>query len=239
MRQSTGSLPLRCLCSQSSPTAPWSSWPWSSMRSSRTSARLSLPHFTRRRCPRSSSGTRSILVPTRMWDPCLLLSTLCSSSLVPPLSSRTWLVLRCLVTRFPCCLRLRLRFCHLVRFSAFSKHTVSAGMYFDDPESVPADKLRAHVGFITFDELTQDQEAVLAKLELKTRAFPLTMFTVSDFPIRSKLFSILVGVLKVYPAAKQRIARVASSPTTAMELYEGDNMKFMFPHSADGTFAHQ
>ena len=52
--------------------------------------------------------------------------------------------------------------------------------------------------------MDKDLRDKVASLGLKSREIPQSKFVLTSFPMRSKLYSIIVAVMKVYPEAKRQ-----------------------------------
>lgn len=98
--------------------------------------------------------------------------------------------------------------------------SLGIGVYFDDPKSVAADKLRSHCGSI----IETKDYAKLAKLKgkVKTGVFKETNCIVAEFPIKNPL-SFMVGPMKVYPAMSKYMLEKGYKGAAGYELYDMPN----------------
>ncbi|MGJ4746203.1 GyrI-like domain-containing protein [Leptospira sp. SA-E8] len=105
------------------------------------------------------------------------------------------------------------------------------GIYKDNPNTVPEEKLRCEVGAL-FSEPIADIPTGLS-LPLKYRTIEKKKYLTVDFPLKS-FISIFLGIFKVYPvlfeACKQRGCDLEHKPS--MEIYEPiveKNTKYLLP----------
>ena len=70
------------------------------------------------------------------------------------------------------------------------------GIYYDNPKELPTDQLRAEAGCI-IDEA--DAKALMNHNKLKIKQLETSPCLITNFPYKGKM-SVIVGVLKVYPA---------------------------------------
>ncbi|PJZ51756.1 GyrI-like domain-containing protein [Leptospira adleri] len=93
------------------------------------------------------------------------------------------------------------------------------GIYLDNPNEVPKDKLRSEVGAILSEPLSKVPEGL--SLDLKLRTIPKKRYVLSEFPFRNFL-SIFLGIYKVYPkvfqACEERGCNLKGK--YSMEIYE-------------------
>jgi len=108
------------------------------------------------------------------------------------------------------------------------------GLYYDDPESVPAPELRCAVGPILSngEELPNREEMELMRSHgFKIFHVPKANFVVSAvFPFRTS-FSILIAISRVYPKLRQYIAQRNLCAYPAIEIYTDREIWFIMPLS--------
>lgn len=105
---------------------------------------------------------------------------------------------------------------------------IGLGIYYDNPEEVAADSLRALVGQV----LAESDIEKLDTLRNKYRLVSIPEFEakVVHFPYKGQL-SILFAILKVYPALKKELGDDISTAT--MEMYDlpGKELRFIVPQT--------
>lgn len=95
--------------------------------------------------------------------------------------------------------------------------TLGFGIYYDNPQETPADKLRSDVGCVLPEEASFKIDQVANKFKVKRQ--PVVKSIITEFPYRDHN-SFLFGVLKVYPrlAAYQKDNGYGQAPV--MEIYD-------------------
>lgn len=113
------------------------------------------------------------------------------------------------------------------------------GIYYDDPEGVSPDQLRAAVGPIL---ALGDEKADPAEMEkvikegFKIVHLPKPSFVVTaSFPFRSTL-SIFIAIYKVYPKLRDYISERNLCAYPAMEVYTDSDIVFLMPLSRQEEF---
>ncbi|MBM9579316.1 GyrI-like domain-containing protein [Leptospira sp. 201903070] len=93
------------------------------------------------------------------------------------------------------------------------------GIYFDNPNVVPKEKLRSEVGVILAEPLSKVPEGL--SIDLKLRTIPEKKYVFAEFPLKNFL-SIFLGIYKVYPIVFQACeARGCNlKEKSSMEIYE-------------------
>ena len=91
------------------------------------------------------------------------------------------------------------------------------GLYYDNPQKVEEDKLRSIVGCI----LERDYHDRIENLQKNYRIeeFPRSLCLTTTFPYRG-MPSIIMGVLKVYPALSKELEKRNTDPVPVMEMYD-------------------
>ncbi len=103
--------------------------------------------------------------------------------------------------------------------------TKGFGIYYDDPKKVEKAKLRSEVGCIV-EGLDSTAVATLsAKYKVKT--LPVTNCLVTEFPFKGKM-SVLIGLLKVYPALEKYGKEHPMGDAPMMEIYDIPNKKITY-----------
>ncbi|RHX88231.1 GyrI-like domain-containing protein [Leptospira stimsonii] len=93
------------------------------------------------------------------------------------------------------------------------------GIYLDNPNEVPKEKLRCEVGAILTEPLSKVPEGL--SLDLKLRTIPERKYVLAEFPLKNFL-SIFLGIYKVYPkvfqACEEKGCKLKGK--YSMEIYE-------------------
>ena len=97
------------------------------------------------------------------------------------------------------------------------KTTVGVGIYYDDPRITPKDKLRANLCWL----LEAGNQARIVEVSARYNVLQLgrQKYAAADFPYRTRL-SIIIGVLKVYPALSRHVLKHGIRPTEIIEIYD-------------------
>ncbi|MBU1370533.1 MAG: GyrI-like domain-containing protein [Bacteroidetes bacterium] len=99
------------------------------------------------------------------------------------------------------------------------------GIYYDNPEKVAADQLRADAGCVISAE---DAKQLSQHKNLKIKQLPEGDYLVAEFPYKGKL-SVLLGLFKVYPGMKNFVKMRGLNPETpVIELYDIPNKKIVY-----------
>ena len=113
------------------------------------------------------------------------------------------------------------------------------GIYYDDPQGVSPDLLRAAVGPILAKGKEKPDPAEMEKMTkegFKIAHLPKPSFVVtSTFPFRTTL-SIFLAIYKVYPKLRDYIAERNLCAYPAMEIYTDNAIVFMMPLSRQDDF---
>ena len=113
------------------------------------------------------------------------------------------------------------------------------GIYYDDPEGVSPDQLRAAVGpILAFGGEKADPAEMekCVKEGFKITHLPKPSFVVTArFPFRTTL-SIFIGIYKVYPKLRDYISQRNLCAYPAMEIYTDSEIIFMMPLSRQDEF---
>jgi hypothetical protein len=113
------------------------------------------------------------------------------------------------------------------------------GIYYDDPEGVPANELRCAVGPV----LARGEEQALPEEMEKMREngfkivhLPKSSYVVTaTFPFTTT-FSIYIAIYRVYPRLRDYIAERRLCAYPALELYTDSNIVFSMPLSRQDEF---
>lgn len=99
------------------------------------------------------------------------------------------------------------------------------GLYYDNPQETPKEKLRSLVGCI----LDAKDEGKIKSLQAKynVKLFPASKSVVASFPLRGHP-SIFVGIFKVYPKMFGYLKDHNYTPAPMMELYDMPNKKIHY-----------
>jgi len=101
------------------------------------------------------------------------------------------------------------------------KSTKGFGIYYDDPKKVEKNKLKSEVGCIV--EGIDSLKMADLKKKYKIKTCPTTNYLTTEFPHKS-VMSIMVGIMKVYPAMSKYIEQNGlSEKGPVMEIYDTPN----------------
>ncbi|MFH1369091.1 MAG: GyrI-like domain-containing protein [Elusimicrobiota bacterium] len=100
------------------------------------------------------------------------------------------------------------------------------GIYFDNPQTVPQDKLRYIAGCIVDDKTKLKG----LKTDFIIKNFKATKSVIAVFPFKNTM-SIIAGVMKVYPAITKYAAGKKLPPNAVMEIYDtpGKTITYVMP----------
>lgn len=103
---------------------------------------------------------------------------------------------------------------------------VSFGIYYDDPKKVAKEQLRAVCGVI----IDEAQAKALEGSGIELLSFPKMQSYKAGFVYKSGL-SIMLAIIKVYPAFKKFAKRLGVEPRMTLEIYDFPNkqIEFYFP----------
>lgn len=99
------------------------------------------------------------------------------------------------------------------------------GCFYDDPQKVARDQLRSEAGCI-LEPHDYDKISSLKK-RYRIRSLPRTKYVTTEIPFKGKL-SILVGLLKVYPALEKYVAKHSLRNGPVIEIYDIPNKRLMY-----------
>ncbi len=113
-----------------------------------------------------------------------------------------------------------------------------AGIYYDDPSTVPEEKLRSYAGFITTNE---NAKLVVEKFpEFKIISIPKQLFLSSEFPNRN-YFSMILAIIKTYPKFSEYVEvnkipidtymEIDFESKFSLEVYHKDRVEFLLTFS--------
>jgi DNA gyrase inhibitor GyrI len=99
------------------------------------------------------------------------------------------------------------------------------GIFYDNPATVEKEKLRSEVGCIVenVDSLT------LAMLSEKflVKTIPVKEYIVTEFPMKG-VASIMIGIMRVYPALHQYGEKHGYCPSAIIEIYDNEAKETTF-----------
>jgi DNA gyrase inhibitor GyrI len=103
------------------------------------------------------------------------------------------------------------------------------GIYYDNPQSVDKDKLRSEIGCI----VENADSATIAALSEKypVKIIPRTNYIVTEFPLKGNA-SIMVGIVRVYPALNKYCAEHGFLDSPIVEIYDIPNKKIIYRKEA-------
>ena len=113
-----------------------------------------------------------------------------------------------------------------------------AGIYYDDPEKIPQTRLRSRVAVLLSETDSAQAKELSQKTELRFGVIPRQKFVTTQFPLRNDL-SILLGILKVYPALKEYMKshnwpeytykEIDYENSFIMEIYRKGQIEYILP----------
>ena len=104
------------------------------------------------------------------------------------------------------------------------------GIYYDNPRFVKKDSLRSEVGCIL--ETADTSKIFWLKGKFNIKACPVKKYITAEFPFKGKP-SIMVGVLKVYPALMKFVKDNSyDEKGPIMEIYDMPNHKILYRKEA-------
>jgi hypothetical protein len=99
------------------------------------------------------------------------------------------------------------------------------GLYYDDPKTVETSKLRSDIGCIIEDADSTKIELISQHLKVKT--CPEGKYVITEFPNRG-FISIIIGIIKVYPAFNDYVIANGYKDSPIMEIYDTPNKKIIY-----------
>jgi preprotein translocase subunit SecF len=103
--------------------------------------------------------------------------------------------------------------------------TKGIGIYYDDPKKVAKEKLRSEHGCIIENVDSTTLARLAEKYQVKT--LPQSEFVVTEFPFKGKL-SVLLGLMKVYPALEKYYKEHGYIESPVTEIYDVPNKKIIY-----------
>jgi len=117
-----------------------------------------------------------------------------------------------------------------VYYALLNNHKIETqkgfGIYYDNPKEVPGDKLRSEIGCILEEKDLARVEELKTK-QFKIKEFPNTNAIVIEFPFNNQ-FSILAGIMKVYPKLEAYRKEHNYNPREVMEIYDVPSKKILY-----------
>jgi hypothetical protein len=99
------------------------------------------------------------------------------------------------------------------------------GIYYDDPQSVPANQLRSECGSIIEDKNLAALEKVKANYKIKTVAKSACL--VVEFPART-MMAYMIGPMKAYPVLTAAAKAKSLRPSLMYEIYDMPGKKIFY-----------
>ena len=100
------------------------------------------------------------------------------------------------------------------------------GIYYDNPQKVEKEKLRAEVGNILENPTPEILAQLTSKYNIKT--LEKQQFLITEFPYKNQM-SIIIGIMKVYPALNQYIRENnLNEEGFVMEIYDVPGKKIIY-----------
>ncbi len=100
------------------------------------------------------------------------------------------------------------------------------GIYYDDPKKVAKEDLRSIAGCI-LEEKDYDKIEKLKEDGLKIKEIPKQNSIVAEFPFKNQ-FSIIAGVIRVYPELSKYITENNLVNNEMMEIYDTPTQKIIY-----------
>ncbi len=100
------------------------------------------------------------------------------------------------------------------------------GIYYDDPETIPAEKCRSFVGSI-LEEKDFDKIPELISSGLKVDTITKSNVVYTEFPLINNM-SFMMGAMKSYPIISKYMNEKGYKATQSMELYDVPNKKITY-----------
>jgi hypothetical protein len=100
------------------------------------------------------------------------------------------------------------------------------GIYYDDPKTVPTEKLRSIAGCI-LEKSDYEKIETLKEKGFKIKKIPKQNSVVVEFPFRNT-FSIIAGIMKVYPKIEKYIEENNLTKNEMMEIYDNPSKKIIY-----------
>jgi len=119
-------------------------------------------------------------------------------------------------------------------------HREQLGIYYDDPEAVPASELRCAVGPVLAkgdeEEPVPEEMEKMRENGFKIVHLPKPSYVVTaSFPFTTTI-SIYLGIYRVYPRLRDYISERKLCAYPALEMYNDANIMFMMPLSRQDEF---
>ncbi len=99
------------------------------------------------------------------------------------------------------------------------------GIYYDDPKNTPTDQLRSKIGCILEEKDFPKIEDLKKKYNIMT--FEEKNSLTTEFPFKNQ-FSIILGIIKVYPAITEYTQKKGYQSGPIMEIYDMPNNKIIY-----------
>jgi hypothetical protein len=106
-----------------------------------------------------------------------------------------------------------------------SATTKGFGIYYDNPKEVEKSKLRSEVGCIV-EGLDSAAIANLAQ-KYNVKILPKSNCVVTEFPYKG-MMSVMVGIMKVYPALEKYCKQNGLANSHIMEIYDIQNKLIVY-----------
>jgi DNA gyrase inhibitor len=103
--------------------------------------------------------------------------------------------------------------------------TKGIGIFYDNPKNVDKEKLRSDVGCIL--DNPEDSTNVIISEKFQVITLPKGDYIVTEFPMKGNL-SILIGVMRVYPALSKYCQEHGYKDSPVTEIYDFPNKKITF-----------
>lgn len=99
------------------------------------------------------------------------------------------------------------------------------GIFYDNPKTVEKSKLRSEVGCILEDKDSHRVIELEGRFNVKT--LPEAEYMVAAFPLKG-MMSIMVGIMKVYPALNKYAKKHGYAEAPIVEIYDVPNKKIIY-----------
>lgn len=100
------------------------------------------------------------------------------------------------------------------------------GIYFDDPQRVPAEKLRSECGSVLESHYLPKAKYLISQ-QFKVKVIPPRQSVSADFPIKGA-YSYMIGPMKAYPALRKYCAEKNYQVSLSYEIYDSESRKITY-----------
>jgi hypothetical protein len=117
-----------------------------------------------------------------------------------------------------------------IYYSLLNDHKIETykgfGIYYDNPKKVPVEELRSIAGCI-LEPSDYDKIEMLQENGFNIKEIPQQNSIVTEFPFKNQ-FSIIAGIMKVYPKIEKYIEKHNLTTSEMMEIYDVPSKKIIY-----------